>query len=142
MDWMRLAPIDQITEGTLDLVERAEPLRPSAQQRHQVRRNGLSKREALADFLGVEDGEDALFIDLVGAISLHRIRYQIRRELDHPRPRVVPSLFIKAHGKPLRGLEQRGQKETDGTGAEDVNSDGRRVGLRSRQALAVSYTHL
>ena len=121
---MRLTRIDQITERALDGVERAEPQRPSAQQCHQVRRNGPPKREALVELPWIEDGLDALFIDVVGAVALDRIRHEVRCELDHPRPRVVASLLVEVHGEPLRGLEQCRHEETDGARAEDVNSDG------------------
>ena len=49
---VRPTRIDEIAEGALDGVERAEPQRPAAQQRHQVRRNGLPEREALVELGG------------------------------------------------------------------------------------------
>src|SRR5215203_5089420 len=132
---MRLTRIDQITERTLDGVERTEPLRPSAQQGLEVRRNGLPKGEDVADLLRIEDGLHALLIDVVSAIALDRLRHERRRELHHPRSRVVATLLIEVHGEPLRGLEQRRQDETDGAGAEDVNADGRRGSRARRGAL-------
>ena len=100
------------------------------QQSHQVRRNGLPKREALRELRWLEDGLDALSIDVVGTVARDRVGHEVRRELDHPGPAVVASLFIEVDGEPVGRLEQCGYYETHGPCAEDVHSDrgGQRFG--------------
>jgi serine/threonine protein kinase len=74
----------------------------------------------------LEDGLDALSIDVIGAVARDRIGHEIRRELDHPGPSVVASLFIEVDGEPVGRLEYH---ETHGACAEDVYSDRGRQGL-------------
>ena len=143
---MRLTRIDEIAEGALDGVERAEPQRPSLQQSHQVRRNGLPKREALLELRWLEDGLDALSIDVVGTVARDRIRHEVRRELDHPGPSVVASLFIEVDGEPVGRLEQCRQQETHGACADDVDSapgrqslEGGDTGLRGHSRPRKGY---
>ena len=133
---MRLTRIDKIAEGALDVVERAEPQGPSPQQSHQVRRNGPPKREALGELRWLEDGLDALSIDVVGTVAGDRVGHEERRELDHPGPTVVASLFIEGDGEPVGRLEQCRCDETDGPCAEDVHPD------RGRQRLGARETGL
>ena len=134
---MRLTRIDESAEGALDVVERAESERPPLQQSHQVRRNGLAKREALLELRWLEDGLDALAIDVVGTVVRDRIGHEVRRELDHTGPSVVGSLFIEVDGEPVGRLKQCRQQETHGACAEDVDSgpggqslEGRDIELR------------
>ena len=126
----RVARIDQIAEGAFDLVERAEPLCPSTQQRHQVGRDGLPEREALRQLPWIEDGLDVVAIEVVGPVGLDRVRDQVRGEPDHPRTRVLATLLVEAHGETTQRLEQRRQQQTDGSCAEDVHSA---PGMRSSQ---------
>ena len=74
LDRRRLPPVDQIAELALDGVERAEAEPPSAEERHQVRRNGLSEGDALADLRRVEDGLDAVSVDRIGPVGLDACR--------------------------------------------------------------------
>ena len=106
------ARVDQIADAALDGVERAEPQRPVAEKRHQVRRNRLPEREALVELGRIEDGLDVVSVDVIGAVALDRVRDEVRRELDHPRARVLVPLLVEAHGEPLHRLEQRGEQET------------------------------
>jgi hypothetical protein len=60
------ARVDQIADGALDGVERADPQRPALQERTEVGRNGLSEREALVELAGIEDRLDAVPVDGIG----------------------------------------------------------------------------
>ena len=107
---------------------------PSAQllqKCHQVRRNGLSEREALVELWWIEDGLDAVSVDGIGSVALDRIRHEVRCELDHPGARVLASLLIEAHGEPLHRLEQCREQETHGSCADHVHSSAGRQGLES-----------
>src|SRR5262245_15266526 len=64
---VRLARVDQIAEGALDGVERTEAERPLAKKRHQVRRDGPSERESLFELWWIEDGEDVVSVNVIGA---------------------------------------------------------------------------
>ena len=108
------ARIDQIADGALDGVERAEPHGPVAKKRHQVRRNGLSEGEALVELWRIEDGLDAVSVDGIGAVALDRVRHEVRRELDHPGARVLVPLLVEAHREPLHRLEQCREQKTHG----------------------------
>ncbi len=67
---------DQIAEGALDGVERAEPHDPVLQERPQVRRNGLPEREAEVELRWIEDRLDAVPVDGVLSVAmLNRLRY-------------------------------------------------------------------
>ena len=68
---IQLARIDEIADGPLDGVERAEPERPVLQECRQVRGNGLSERQALFELRWIEDRLDAIFVDQIGAVALH-----------------------------------------------------------------------
>ena len=54
----------------------------------------------------LEDGLDILSIDVVGTVTLDRIRHEVRGELNHPGTRILASLLVEAHGEPLQRLEQ------------------------------------
>ena len=77
----------------------------------------------------LEDGLNALSIDVVGTVARDRVGHEVRRELDHPGPSVVASLFIEVDGEPVARLEQCCYYETDRACADDVHSD------RGRQRL-------
>ena len=111
------------------MIEWAETEGPVAKQIHQVRRDGSPERQQLAQFLGVEDGDDALVIDVIVTVGLDRVRHEKRRELHHPRARVLASFLIQADGDSVRRLEQCGQQETHWSCAEDVHSPAERSGL-------------
>jgi hypothetical protein len=64
------ARIDQIADGLLDGVERAEPDHPALQECAQVRRNGLSEREPLVELRWIEDRLDAISVDRIGSVAL------------------------------------------------------------------------
>ena len=78
--WVRLTRVDQLAEAPLDAVERGEPFRPSTQQRHQVRRDGVSHREALLELRAIEDRLDRPIVDVIGAVALDRVRHEVVRE--------------------------------------------------------------
>ena len=128
---IRAARIDQIADRALDGVERAEPQRPVLQKLHQVRRNGLSERKALVELGRIEDGPDAVAVDGVGSVALDGIRDEVRRELDHPRARVLVPLLVEPNREPLHRLEQRREQEPHGSCADDVHSSAGRQGLQS-----------
>ena len=123
------ARVDQVAERLLDGVERTEPQRPVAQERHQVGGNGLSEREALVELWWVEDRLDAVSVDGIGAVALDRVRDEVGRELDHAGPRVLVALLVEPHGEALHRLEQRREQKTDGPCADDVHADARGQGL-------------
>ena len=107
---------------------------PSVHSRRSVirsGRNGLSERESLVELRRIEDGRDALSVDVIGTIALDRIRHEVRGELDHAGPRVLASLLIETDGEPLHGLEQCRQEETHGSCADDVHAAAGRQGLQS-----------
>jgi hypothetical protein len=126
---IRPARIDQIAEGMLDRVERAEPQRPVLQECTEVRRNGPSEREFLVELQWIEDCPDAVSVDGIVFVALDRIRHEVRCELDHARSRVLAPLLIEAHGEPLHRLKQCREKETYGPGADDVYGNVILVGL-------------
>ena len=103
-----------------------------------IRSGGMDCRNARpsVELRWLEDGLDALSIDVVGTVARDRIRHEVRRELDHPGPRVVASLFIEVDGEPVGRLEQCRYDETHGACAEDVHS------ARGRQRLGAWETGL
>jgi len=66
------------------LIEWAETEGPVAKQIHQVRRDGSPECQPLAQLLGIEDGDDALVIDVIVTVRVDRVRHEERRELHHP----------------------------------------------------------
>ena len=80
-----------------------------------IRSDGIDclKRQALVELRWIEDRLDVLRVDVVGPIALERVRDEVRRELDHPRARVLVSLLVERDGEPLDRLEQRREEEAD-----------------------------
>ena len=125
----RRTRIDQIADGALDRVKGAEPQRPVPKKRCQVRRNRLPERETIVELGRIEDGVDVVSVDVIGAVAVDRVRDEVRRELNHPRARVLVPLLVKPHGEPLQRLEQRGEQKTHWPCADHVHSCARRQSL-------------
>ena len=101
---------------------------------------GLSKIVSAAEGSeGVEDGADALLIDVIGAVARDRVRDEVRRKLYHPRPRVVAPLLVQVHGESRRRLQQRREEKADRARAENVHVDPRGRCGRLRQTGVSSH---
>ena len=118
---VRAARIDQIAEGALDGVERAEPQHPVAQECTQVRSNRLSECESPIELGRIEDCLDAVSVDGIRAVALDRVRHEVRRELDHARSGVLATLVVQAHGEPLHRLEQCREHQAHRSCADNVH---------------------
>ena len=79
----------------------------------------------------VEDRRDVLPVELVGEIALDRLGHEIRRELDHPRPRVLGTLLVHAHPLAIDRLEEGREERADRSRTDDVD---RPIRPRARRA--------
>ena len=114
------ASIRSLTERSIELSGQ----NPSVQSRSSaIRSEGidcLNARPSL-ELRRIEDGLDAVSVDVIGAVALDRVRDEVRRELDHPGARVLVALLVEAHRELVHRLEQRRQQETHGARADDVH---------------------
>ena len=132
------ATVDEVAEGLLDRVQRAEAHDPVGDEAGEVRWDLPAEGDRV---LELGDLEHRLVVDVVDrdlAVAHHGVGRDAGRELHHPGPRVPGPLLVEVRLHAVDRLQQRREQQSHRPGADDVDAPGHHRSTPRPRASATS----